>query len=77
MCWPAAQAAAANRLYDLIHEEQPFHDGSFARWSKDASREFPFHYRDGVTIWLSPVELDADDDFLSASVAQESPGDQD
>jgi hypothetical protein len=30
VCWPAAQAAAANRLYDLIHEEQPFHDGSFA-----------------------------------------------
>lgn len=75
MCWPAAQLAAAQRLYDLIHSESPYHDGSFASWSKEPSREFPFHYTDGVTIWLSPVELAPDDDFLSPSVAQEPPGD--
>jgi hypothetical protein len=63
--------AAADRLYDMLHEERPYHDGSFALWAKEPSREFPFHYRDGVTIWLSPVELNPDDDFLSPSVATE------
>ena len=51
-------------MYDLLHEERPFHDGSFARWSKERSWDYPFHYLDGVNIWLSPVELNPDDDFL-------------
>lgn len=66
------QAAAANRLYDLAHEDKPYHDGSFTRWAKEPSRQFPFHYRDGVTIWLSPVELNPDDDFLGGSVGDQS-----
>ena len=75
VCWPAAQQAAAERLYALLHEDKPFHDGSFTKWAKEPSRGFPFHYLDGVSIWLSPVELNPDDDFLNPSVAGESPGD--
>lgn len=77
MCWPAAQLAAVNRLYDLLHEDAPYHDGTFERWAKEPSREYPFHYRDGVTIWLSATDLTPDEDFLSASVPKKSPGDQD
>lgn len=77
VCWPAAQLAAVNRLYDLLHEDAPYHDGTFERWAKEPSREYPFHYRDGVTIWLSATDLTPDEDFLSASVPKKSPGDQD
>jgi hypothetical protein len=62
-------------MYDLLHEKRPYHDGSFSRWAKESSRQFPFHYLDGVTIWLAPVDMNPDDDFLSESVAGESPDD--
>lgn len=76
VCWPAAQLAAANRRYAMLHEGAPYHDGSFARWAKEPSADFPFHYLDGVTIWLSPVDLTPDDDFLGQSVPQQTPGEQ-
>lgn len=69
---PAMQLAAANRIYDMRHEDRPYHDGSFSRWAAEPSRQFPFHYRDGVTIWLSPVELNPEDDFLGQSVGDEA-----
>ena len=72
VCWPAAQQAAAERLYALLHEDKPFHDGSFTKWAKEPSRGFPFHYLDGVSIWLSPVELNPDDDFLNPSASDQA-----
>lgn len=77
MCQPAAQLAAAKRLYDLLHEDAPYHNGAFERWRKEPDRDSPFHYWDGVTIWLSPVELAPDDQWLSPSVAEQAPGDED
>lgn len=56
--------AAANARYDQLHEAKPYHDGTFNLWSKDRSPLFPFHYRDGVTIWVSPDDLTPEDDFL-------------
>ncbi len=52
----------------------PFHDGSFSRWSKEPSREFPFHYLDGVTIWLAPTDVNPDDDFLGSVAPEEFVG---
>lgn len=57
-------AQAANRQYDALHEAKPFHDGTFTVWTKERSEATPFHYRDGVTIWVSPDDLTPDDDFL-------------
>lgn len=74
ICQPTMQLRAAERLYGLLHEDMPFHDGTFTRWAKKASRDFPFHYLDGVSIWLSPVEANEEDDFLgpSLSIVQQS-----
>lgn len=58
-------AAAATALYEEMHKDLPYHDGTFKSWAKDRSREFPFHYNDGVTIFAAPVDLQPDDDFLN------------
>jgi len=65
VCWPAAQLEAAKAFYADLHAEAPFHDGSFKRWATERSRAFPFHFTDGVSIWLSPVELSPGEDFLN------------
>lgn len=59
------QLAAANRMYDLLHEAKPYHDGTFRLFAEEPSRLTPFHYRDGVTIWISKDDLTPDDDFLA------------
>lgn len=76
ICWPTAQLKAAEALYLDLHEDRPYHDGSFGRWSKTRSRDFPFHAQDGVSIVLMPFEAAPDDDFLGdGSVAEQAVGD--
>jgi hypothetical protein len=58
------QRAAAARRYEALHEERPYHDGHFRRWSKNAGPDSPFHFRDGVTIWVASTDVNPDDDFL-------------
>ena len=70
ICQPAMQLAAANRLYDLRHKDKPYHDGLRRFWAEEPSRLTPFHYRDGVTIWMSKDDLTPDDDFLGQRPAQ-------
>lgn len=57
-----------------MHEAAPYHDGSFQRWAKTASREYPFHYLDGVTIRLAETDEHPGDDFLTSASAQPDPG---
>lgn len=60
--------AAADWKYDQLHEERPFHDGSFEKsklWTKERTEATPFHYKDGVTILVSTTDLTPDSDFLS------------
>lgn len=60
--------AAANWKYDAKHAAAPYHDGTFPReasaWAKERSESHPYHYRDGVSIWLHDSDLDPDDQFL-------------
>lgn len=65
---------AANADYDRLHDEKPFHDGTFSRWAKDRSTTHPFHFRDGVTITVSDEDWTPDDDFLKREAV--SRGDQ-
>lgn len=65
ICYPAMEAAAANRRYDQLHEEKPYHDGTFGRWSKEPTPGTPYHYKDGVTIWVAQEDYSPEDDFLS------------
>lgn len=68
ICRATMQAAAAQWLYDELHNEksgQRFHDGTFELWSAEQSRAFPFAHDDGVTIWVSSVDLSPDETWLS------------
>ena len=65
VCYPAMEAAAANRRYDALHEAKPYHDGAFGGWSKEATPAAPYHYRDGVTVLVAREDHNPDDDFLS------------
>ena len=59
------QLAGAQALYADLHEERPYHDGTFADWSKERTSQHPFHHNDGVTIILAAEDLFPDDDFLT------------
>lgn len=59
------ESAAANRAYDALHEDRPFHDGTHTMWAKEASPDTPYHARDGVTVWVTPADLSPDDTFLT------------
>ena len=65
VCWPTLQLAAAKALYAEMHHDKPFHDGTFEHWSEKRTRDYPFRYDDdGVTFWLSPVDLPEKYDWL-------------
>lgn len=67
VCYVEMQLKAANRMYEKLHEDAPWHDGKFRIWAKEFSPVTPFHAWDGVTIWLSETELDPESDFLRPS----------
>lgn len=62
------EQAAADWRYDQLHKERPFHDGTFPddprAWMKERSKSHPYHYRDGVTLWVAEVDLAPHDHFL-------------
>lgn len=64
VCHVAMETAAANRRYDALHEKQPFHDGTFSRWSEKATAATPYHFHDGVTVYVAETDLNPNDDFL-------------
>lgn len=77
ICWPSAQLEATKRRYQMLHEKKPYHDGTFKRWVEDASLDYPFHAFDGVSFWLSPVDIPDDDDWLGQAQGLLAPGEND
>lgn len=67
VCYKTMASASANARYDARHDAMPFHDGSFGSWTKDRSPAHPFHFRDGVTVWVHGTDLNPDDDFLDSA----------
>lgn len=63
------ERAAADWSYDRLHEERPYHDGTWSQWSKERSLSTPFHYRDGVQIYVSTTDDDPDDLFTTEATA--------
>lgn len=59
------ELAAAEARYDENHEDLPYHDGSWKRWAANRSENFPYHYRDGVRLWIAREDVDPTDDFLT------------
>lgn len=59
--------AYAEAKYDQLHEKQPFHDGAFAKWGEKRTAETPYHYRDGVNLWVAESDLTPHDHFLGGA----------
>lgn len=62
VCYADMETAAASRRYELLHEKYPYHDGTFTSWAEqplnaDGELTHPYHFRDGVTIWVAPVDF--------------------
>lgn len=70
MCWPAAELAVAERLFDALHEREPWHDGTFSTWSGEFSEATPWHYRDGTRIYLAETDENPSDQFLADKLAR-------
>lgn len=62
-------------MYGEAHADRPYHSGDFTLWAKNRSYDFPFRYDEGVT--LSLTEREVDTSWLTGSVPQEPPGEQD
>lgn len=73
VCYADMAAKAADWMYDDLHKDAEFHDGTFTRWSKDRSQAFPYHYRDGVVIGVAPVDLAPHDMFTTQAEAPPIP----
>jgi hypothetical protein len=58
------QAAAAAR-YHALHEDAPYHDGSWKAWAKERTAATPYHFLDGVTVYVSTRDENPDDAFLT------------
>ena len=64
ICYARRAQAWADRMYGEKHKDRPFHDGNDRGWSDKATARAPFHFRDGVRVWVSPYDLTPDDKFL-------------
>lgn len=62
--------ASAQRQWEALHKDRPYHDGTFRSWAEKASTAHPYHYSDGVVVWVSDEDLTPEDGFLDV----ESPG---
>jgi len=59
------ESEAAQAMWHRLHEERPWHDGTFANWSDKPSPQFPYKYDMGVEIGVSDTDLRPTDDFLA------------
>lgn len=63
VCYVQRETAAARAMYELRHKDQPFTDGE-GSWAAERSAAHPYHFNDGVHIWVAPVDLNPEDRFL-------------
>lgn len=64
ICYASREQAAADRRYGAKHEKQPFHNGRDVGWSKDSAKHAPYHFREGVRVYVAPFDVNPEDDFL-------------
>lgn len=58
------EQAAAERRYAILHESQPYHDGQFKNWAAKPSVLTPYHFGDGVRIYVAETDVNPNDQFL-------------
>lgn len=70
VCYATMEISAAQHLYDELHKDRPFHDGTWLNWSPERSAATPYHYSDGVTIYASPEDDNPGDFFTTDANAR-------
>lgn len=65
ICHLTRERMAAERRYAELHKDRPYHDGTERSWAKEASRTHPYHFNDGVHVWVAVEDVNPDDQFLS------------
>jgi hypothetical protein len=83
ICYATMEREAAVARYGALHEDRPFHDGTFTKWSEERSSRYPYHSGDGVTIYATGKDAAPWDEFTSVesaspvqSVAEKAPCEQ-
>lgn len=64
VCYATREREAADRRYGEKHKAKPFHNGKDAGWSKDSANHAPYHFREGVRIYVAPYDVNPDDGFI-------------
>ena len=68
ICYATRERAAAAALWAQMHAERPYHDGTESLFSEKRTRATPYRYDEGVTLFVSEVDLNPDDQFLTPSL---------
>ena len=55
---------AAEARYAALHEDAPYHDGTFEFWSSDRTADTPYRYDEGVDIVVTTENHEGSGDFL-------------
>lgn len=79
ICYATMARAAAQAMFDALHEAAPYHDGTFTRWSKKRTPQFPFGHTqgDGVTIGVAAEDFASWDKFTTETNASPLPPESD
>lgn len=64
---------AAELAYEQIHDARPYHDGTFTSWAEEASRAHPYHFRSGVTVYVTAEDHAPWDEFTTRESASPLP----
>lgn len=59
------EQAAALWRYQALHEDRPYHNGDFKDWAAERTAAHPYHYLDGVTVYVARTDLNPADGFLA------------
>jgi hypothetical protein len=58
------ERAAAEWRFEQLHKDLPYHNGDESSWAEERSMSHPYHYLDGVRIFVATEDLNPDDKFL-------------
>lgn len=76
VCYAAMERESASAAYAALHEDKPWHDGSFKSWAKERSASHPIKFDMGVSIGVDSVDRAPWDKFTTrrnASPIEPSP----
>lgn len=74
ICYPTMEREAARAAYEALHEDEPFHDGTFTSWSKERTQSHPYHANEGVKFGVADVDFAPEDKFATDRYARPTEG---